>query len=389
MDVVLGVSMAPEAVRMVLVEGEAASGVTVDQDGFDLTNQPTAAAAADRVVAAIVGTRESATQGGYRLKSSGVTWTDAAEAAALRNALAARNIENVMLVSAVMAAAALAQAAGSATNCARTALLLVEPTTATMAVVDTADGSVADVRRHPLPSSDEAALAKLTAMVSGAESMRARPDGLFLVGSDVDIPFIKPALEAATSLSVTTPEEPEMALARGASLAAANARLGAPSTIAMPLAGDPSADGWELAYSAEADGGAARTTGAHGESVARAGEQRSRKSVLAVVAATLVFVGGVVALALALAVDIRPHAHQRPDITHNVVAPANQPPPPASAPPPAHQPTPPANPPPPANQPPPPASAAPSARPAPGPSHGDQWDDWLQRHLGEHGIPIP
>ncbi|WP_255313705.1 DUF7159 family protein [Mycobacterium malmoense] len=338
MDVVLGVSMAPEAVRMVLVEGEAASGVTVDQDGFDLTNQPTAAAAADRVVAAIVGTRESAAHGGYRLKSSGVTWTDAAEAAALRNALAARNIENVMLVSAVMAAAALAQAAGSATNCARTALLLVEPTTATMAVVDTADGSVADVRRHPLPSSDEAALAKLTAMVSGAESMRARPDGLFLVGSDVDIPFIKPALEAATSLSVTTPEEPEMALARGASLAAANARLGAPSTIAMPLAGDPSADGWELAYSAEADGGAARTTGAHRESVARAGEQRSRKSVLAVVAATLVFVGGVVALALALAVDIRPHAHQRPDITHNVVAPANQPPPPASAPHPAKTP---------------------------------------------------
>ena len=239
MDVVLGVSMAPEAVRMVLVEGEAAGGVTVDQDGFHLTDQTTAVAVADRVVAAILGTRETAAQGGYRLKSSGVTWTDPAEAAALRNALAARKIENVMLVSAVMAAAALAQAAGSATNTARTALLFVEPTTATLAVVDTADGSVADVRRHPLPSSDEAALTKLAAMVSGAESMRARPDGLFLVGSDVDIPFIKPALEAATSLSVTTPEEPEMALARGASLAAANARLGAPSTLAMPYAGIP------------------------------------------------------------------------------------------------------------------------------------------------------
>ena len=363
---------------MVLVEGEAAGGVTVDQDDFHLTDQTTAVAVADRVVAAILGTRETAAQGGYQLKSSGVTWTDPAEAAALRNALAARKIENVMLVSAVMAAAALAQAAGSATNTARTALLFVEPTTATLAVVDTANGSVADVRRHPLPSSDEAALAKLAAMVSGAESMRARPDGLFLVGSDVDIPFIKPALEAATSLSVTTPEDPQMALARGASLAAANARLGAPSTLAMPYAGNPPADGRELAYSAEADSRTARATGADRASAAHPGEQRSRKSVLAVVAATLVFVGGVVALALALAVDIRPHAHQRPDINQNVVAPANQAPPPPSAIPP----------PPPAPAPAAPPTAPVSPQPGPGPSHGDEWDDWLHRHLG-HGIPIP
>ncbi|WP_426655623.1 hypothetical protein [Mycobacterium seoulense] len=257
---------------------------------------------------------------------------------------------------------------------ARTALLFVEPATATLAVVDTADGSVADVRRHPLPSSDEAALAKLAAMASDAESMRARPDGLFLVGSDVDIPYLKPALEAATSLSVTTPEEPEMALARGASLAAANARLGAPSTIAMPYAGDPSADRRELAYSAEADSGKARATGVEREAAAHSDEQRSRKAVLAVVAATLVFVGGVVALAVALAVDIRPHAHQRPDITQNVVAPANQAPPPPSV-----------IPPPPASAPPAPASP----QPGPAPSHGEQWDDWLHRHLGEHGIPVP
>jgi hypothetical protein len=131
-QIVLGVSMAPETVRMVLVEGVGAGGVTVDQDDFVVTASRSAVAAADRVIAAILGTRESAAQGGYQLLSSGVTWTDQVEATALCDALAARKIEDVMLVSAFMAAAALTQAVGSATNCARTALLFVEPASATL-----------------------------------------------------------------------------------------------------------------------------------------------------------------------------------------------------------------------------------------------------------------
>ena len=148
-----------------------------------------------------------------------------------------------MLVSAFTAAAALAQAVGSATNCARTALLFVEPSTATLAVVDTSDGSIAEVHRRPLPQADDAALAELAALVTSAQTMKVRPDGVFLVGSGVDIPLIKPALDAATSLSVTAPEEPEMALARGAALASANAHLGAPSTVAIPHLHDPATTG--------------------------------------------------------------------------------------------------------------------------------------------------
>ena len=34
MDIVLGVSMAPATIRMVLVEGENADGVTVEEDHF-------------------------------------------------------------------------------------------------------------------------------------------------------------------------------------------------------------------------------------------------------------------------------------------------------------------------------------------------------------------
>ncbi len=366
MEVVLGVSMAPETVRMVLVEGAAAGGVTVDQDGFDVVGNPTPAAAANHIVAAILGTRDSAAQGGYQLKSSGVSWTDPAKAAALRDVLAARRIENVMLVSAVMAAAALAQAMGSATNWARTALLLVEPTSATLAIVDTSDGTVTDVHRHPLPGRDDVALAKLTTMVSGAESMRAQPEGVVLVGPDVDIPLIMPTLEAATSLSVTTPEEPEMALARGASLAAANARLGAPRTITMPSARISSTAAAGYAHDPEARSTTSR-------------DRHSRKSVATVVGVMAIFVTGFVALSLALVFGSRPHVDQPPDVSTNVVAPENPPPPNAGPP----------GPPPPSA----PAAETPAAPPspaAPSPQSGDHehWDDWLQRHL-EPGIPDP
>ena len=359
---------------MVLVEGVGAGGVTVDQDDFDVTGSAAAVAAADRVIAAILGTREGAAQGGYRLLSSGVTWTDQVEATALRDALAARKIENVMLVSAFMAAAALAQAMGSATNCARTALLFVEPASATLAVVDSSDGSIVDVHRQPLPESDDAALAQLAAMVAGAESMKVRPDGVFLVGSGVDIPSIKPTLEAATSLSVTAPEEPEMALARGAALASANAQLGAPSTVVMPCVGlgalaEPGPG--ELAYSAVAE----HETGVHRESRADLSKRRSRKPLLAIVTAMAIFVGGAVALALALAFDIRPHVDQRPDISKNVVAPATQAP---------------AKPPVPA-----PETAAPSQVPVPASPQQDPSErprdhdhDWLHRHI-ERGILGP
>ncbi len=382
MDIVLGVSMAPETVRMVLVEGEAAGGVTVDQDGFNLAGDATAVAAAHQVIATILGTRESAAVGGYQLRSSGVTWTDPAEAAALRDALVAHKVESVMLVSAFMAAAALAQSVGSATNCARTALLFVEPTIATLAVVDTSDGSIADVRRQPLPSGDDAALAKLAAMVSSAESMKARPDGVFVVGSDVDIPLIKPTLEAATSLSVTTPEEPEMALARGAALAAANAELGAPPTVAMPYPQDPPTAGRGLAYSAEAGAQTGPAMRASRETAADPAERRSRKFVLAVVGTTVIFVGGVVALALVLAIGIRPHAEQRPDIGRSAVAPVPQAPPPPSAVPAPESAAPPA---PIAPKP----GLNPPQLPSPHPRDDDHWwDDWLRRHLG-HGLLGP
>src|SRR4051794_4403790 len=147
--------MTPTTVRMVLVEGDKADGPIVDHDAFEVTagdGSATPAGAAEQVVEAILGTKESAADGGHHLKSIGVTWTDHAEAATLRDALAARGIDDVMLVSDGHAAAALAQAAGRAVGYTTTALLFIERDTATLSVVQTQDGSVVKVLSRSLRS---------------------------------------------------------------------------------------------------------------------------------------------------------------------------------------------------------------------------------------------
>ena len=114
MEIVLGVSMTPTTVRLVLVEGENADGLTVDHDVFGVTaiDSSATASASNQVVDAILGTRESAVSGGHRLLTTGVAWSDRAEAAAMREALIARGIDDVVLASELHAAGALAQAIG-------------------------------------------------------------------------------------------------------------------------------------------------------------------------------------------------------------------------------------------------------------------------------------
>lgn len=242
MDIVLGVSMAPTTVRLVVIEGQDADGVTVDQDEFDVAaaDGPATAGAVEQVLASISGTREGAVEGGYRLTSTGVTWTDPAEVRTLQDALAARGINGVMLVAPLLAAAALAQTVGNALRYEHIAMLFVERASATMAVIDVADGSIVDLHRHQVThSSQEAVTGDLAAMVAGLHTRGSRADGVFLIGCGTDIVPLKPALEAATPLEVTAPEEPDMAMARGAALASANAPLFASSTAALAYALDP------------------------------------------------------------------------------------------------------------------------------------------------------
>ncbi|EUA94203.1 hypothetical protein I551_8532 [Mycobacterium ulcerans str. Harvey] len=313
LDVVLGVSMAAADVRMALVEGEDGDGLIVEEDSFDLDRNPVTSSASDQVVAAILGTREGAADAGLRLSSIGVTWTDPVQAAALRDALAWHKVENVMLVSGFLAAAALGQAVGGALSYARIAVLFIEPDTATLAVVDTADGSVSEVRQQLLAEDDDAAVAEVVAMVAAAESLPARPDGVYVVGTGVDVAMIKPALDAATSLTVSVSEEQEMALARGAALACGNAPLFAATTAALAYAQDLN-DPDPLAESDLVD------------ELSPDQEPAGRRSGLLIGSGlAVVTTAAVVALEVALAIDIRPTVALQPRPNENhLVAPPQQ-----------------------------------------------------------------
>ena len=366
MDLVLGMSMAPSTVNMVLVEGENGDGATVDQDGFPVAtaantgNAPTLTAA-NQAMAAILGTQESAAQGGYRLASTGITYTDPVEAGALRDALAAHRVENIMLVSAFLAAAALAQSFGTTIGYAHTGLLFIEPECATLAVVDCTDGSISDVRKASLPDDDADAVAELTEMAASAGGLQPRPQGLFVVGSNgVDVDLIKTELAAATPLTISAPTEPESALARGAALASAHAPLSDWATSALAYAQDPGtgaaepvvpvydgdegyagAAGFEgaeglagqrQAYSAAPDESNFYTAVGDTEFLADETSRAGRRPFLVALGVLMVFVFGVAALTLSLALDIRPHVDNRPSIGQRVVVPAKPAPPPAQAP---------------------------------------------------------
>ncbi|MBU3751309.1 MAG: hypothetical protein FGM52_12850, partial [Mycobacterium sp.] len=255
-------SMTPTAVRMVLVEGADASGATLDKDAFDVAGTISAATsdAPEQVVAAILGTRESAVEGGHHLVSTGVVWTDHAAAARLRQALQAQQIDDVVLVSELHAASALAQALGRAADYARTGLLLVGPDSATLAVVRSDDGSVVRVVSRRLTAA--AAASELQDMLAGLDTGHQAAQALFMVGSGVDGEMLKPHIVAGTTLPVHAPEDGDLALARGAALAAVNAPRYEASTVGLHSADDTAAGPTQMAaagymaplgYSAVAD----------------------------------------------------------------------------------------------------------------------------------------
>src|SRR5258705_1593413 len=182
-------------VRWVLVEGTTAEGATIRRDAFGFDT-------VDDVIAAV---------GENRLHAVGVTWANEAESAStLLDALADRGLDNVITVSEEEAADALAMGIADRGGYSEVAVCIVDRDDALVALVD-ADGVTTE---RVGPTADD--------VLAVLDRSDGRPDAIFVLGSADGIASIASSFDGAAA-PVITAAEADLALARGAALASAQA----------------------------------------------------------------------------------------------------------------------------------------------------------------------
>ena len=222
MDAVLGLSVTPSAVGLVLVEGQDADGSTVDGEAFEIVSgrHATPLQTSERAAAAVLRTEAIAATRGHRLHSIGVTWSEDAdiEASLLLKSLTERGFDNVVPVRLPEATEALAWGIAEVIGYEVTAVCVIEPETVIMLIVHGSEGAVQTAVNHAIDT-EEALLRWLSAVFTRADW---RPEALVVVGSGGDLDALMPRLETVLSVPVFAPAEAELALARGAALASAH-----------------------------------------------------------------------------------------------------------------------------------------------------------------------
>ena len=220
MDAVLGLSVTPSAVGLVLVEGQDADGVTVDRDAFEVgfRGRSSAERTSEQAAAAVLRSEAIAATRGHRLHSIGVTWSDDAntEASLLLKSLTDSGFDNVVPVRLPEATEALARGIAEVVGHGTTAVCVLEPETVIALIVHLRDGAVqTSVNRRIVTEED--LIRWLSTVFTRADW---QPEALVMVGSGGDDELM-PILEDALSVPVFAPAEAQLALARGAALASA------------------------------------------------------------------------------------------------------------------------------------------------------------------------
>jgi hypothetical protein len=216
-DAVLGLSMTPTSVGLVLVEGQEADGATMDRDTFAVERG--GIQSSEQATAAVLRTEAMAATRGLRLHSIGVTWSEDADlqASMLMESLSESGFDNVVAIRMPEATEALARGIAEVLGYATTAVCVIEPQSVISLIVNTSDGAVQTAFNHAIDS-DDALISWLSTVFTRADWI---PEALVVVGSAGDFEPIMHRLEDALSVPVFAPEEAKLALARGAALASA------------------------------------------------------------------------------------------------------------------------------------------------------------------------
>ncbi|EHB47725.1 FHA domain-containing protein [Mycolicibacterium rhodesiae JS60] len=219
LDTVLGLSMTPTTVGLVLVQGDGVDGATKGHDTFEVRRGGFSPVTTSEFVAEAL-SRTQAIAGGQRLQSIGVTWSDDAsvEASLLLDSLADSGFDNVIPIRLPEATEAFARGIGEVIGSDVTAVCVVEPEAVVTLVVDAEEGAVQTAISYDLDT-DQDLISWLSGILSASEW---QPDGLVLLGSGGDFDAIARRLEEIQGIPVFAPAEAELALARGAALATVN-----------------------------------------------------------------------------------------------------------------------------------------------------------------------
>jgi hypothetical protein len=216
-DAVLGLSMTPTSVGLVLVEGQDADGATMERDSFVVADG--GLQSSEQATAAVLRTEAMAATRGLRLHSIGVTWSEDADqqASMLLESLSESGFDNVVAIRMPEATEALARGIAEVLGYATTAVCVIETESVISLIVNTSDGAVQTAFNHAIDS-DNALISWLSTVFTRADWA---PEALVVVGSARDVEPLLHRLEDALSVPVFAPEEAKLALARGAALASA------------------------------------------------------------------------------------------------------------------------------------------------------------------------
>lgn len=222
MDAVLGLSVTPSAVGLVLVEGRDADGETVDREAIEIlpARRSSPRQVSDEAAAAVLRAEALATDLGHRVHAIGVTWSDDAEAEAslLIRSLSECGFDNVLPVHLREASEALAWGVADAIGNEVTAVCVIDCDTVIALVVNTREGTLQSAVNRAI-GTEESLIRWLSTVFAKADW---RPEALILVGSGAALDTLIPRLETVLSVPVFAPTEAEMALARGAALTSAH-----------------------------------------------------------------------------------------------------------------------------------------------------------------------
>lgn len=243
MDVVLGVALTVDSVRLVLIEGSG-DGSLIDQDTFDIDRSGgvQSATVTEHVVNAVLGTYGVASANGHTVERIAVTWTDdaAEDADLLIEALGEVGMPNVVAVTGCDAAETFVEQMAAATGETCAAACLIEGTHAPVAYIAVmhAAGGVRRMRSRVVDAADHRQLALSVRGACAECAAEADEVAVFAAGSAGMLTgMLAGELNSTLATQVTIPQNASLAFARGAALTHAGAQrrlqvVGARSVVA-------------------------------------------------------------------------------------------------------------------------------------------------------------